>query len=89
VQEGDFLEATIVKDGVLLKPVSIVERKRGWERMMRAASQVKDLEPNPQEDIAAEEEKIAEAKAVLDTTVLVSGFLKRVDGGVLDELLRC
>jgi uncharacterized protein len=27
-------------------------------------------------------------KAVLDTTVLVSGFLKRVNGGVSDELLR-
>jgi AbrB family looped-hinge helix DNA binding protein len=60
VQEGDFLEATIVKDGVLLKPVSIVERERGWEGMTRAASQVKDLEPNPHEDITAEEEKIAD-----------------------------
>jgi AbrB family looped-hinge helix DNA binding protein len=60
VQEGDFLEATIVKDGVLLKPVSIVERERGWEGMTRAASQVTDLEPNPDEDITAEEEKIAE-----------------------------
>jgi bifunctional DNA-binding transcriptional regulator/antitoxin component of YhaV-PrlF toxin-antitoxin module len=61
VQEGDFLEATIVKEGVLQKPVSIVERERGWEGMMRAASQVKDLEPNAHEDITAEEEKIAEA----------------------------
>ena len=60
VQEGDFLEATIVKEGVLLKPVAMVERDRAWERMMRAASQVKDLEPNPHEDITAEEEKIAE-----------------------------
>jgi AbrB family looped-hinge helix DNA binding protein len=60
VQEGDFLEATIVKEGVLLKPVAMVERERAWQRMMRAASQVKDLEANPHEDITAEEEKIAE-----------------------------
>src|ERR1700674_1941121 len=59
VQEGDFLEATIVKEGVLLKPVAMVERDRAWERMMRAASQVKDLEPNPHEDITAEEKAIA------------------------------
>ena len=60
VQEGDFLEAEIVKDGVLLKPLGVVQRKRAWERMMQAASHVKDLEPNPDEDISAEEERIAE-----------------------------
>lgn len=27
-------------------------------------------------------------KVVIDTTVMVSGFLKRVDGGIADELLR-
>jgi predicted nucleic acid-binding protein len=27
-------------------------------------------------------------KVVIDTTVMVSGFLKRVEGGVADELLR-
>ncbi len=31
VKEGDYLEARITKDGVLLKPVSMVERKRAWE----------------------------------------------------------
>ena len=59
VQEGDYLEAKVVKNGVLLKPVAVVERERAWERMTRAASQVKDLKPNSNEDIAAEEERIA------------------------------
>ncbi len=59
VQEGDYLEAKVVKDGVLLKPVAVVERQRAWEQMMRAASQVRDLKPNPREDITAEEERIA------------------------------
>jgi AbrB family looped-hinge helix DNA binding protein len=59
VQEGDYLEARIVKDGVLLKPVAVVGRERAWARMTRAASRVKDLRPNPKEDITAEEERIA------------------------------
>jgi AbrB family looped-hinge helix DNA binding protein len=59
VQEGDFLEAVVVEGGVLLKPVAMVEREGAWQRIVRATSQVKDLEPNPNEDVAAEEERIA------------------------------
>ena len=33
VQEGDYLEAQIVKDGVLLKPVAVVKRERAWQRI--------------------------------------------------------
>ena len=64
VEEGDYLEAKVVKNGVLLRPVAVVARERAWQRMTRAASQVKDLKPNPREDITAEEERIAaEVKA--------------------------
>jgi AbrB family looped-hinge helix DNA binding protein len=59
VKEGDYLEAKVVKDGVLLKPVAVVARQRAWEGIMRATSQVKDLRPNPREDITAEEKRIA------------------------------
>jgi AbrB family looped-hinge helix DNA binding protein len=59
VKEGDYLESEVVKEGVLLKPVAVVARHRAWEQMTRAASQVKDLRPNPREDITAEEERIA------------------------------
>ena len=61
VQEGDFLEAEIVKDGVLLKPVAVVQRARAWERIKEAASHVIDREPKPNEDIKAEEEAITES----------------------------
>lgn len=61
VREGDFLEARITKDGVLLKPVSVVQRERAWERIKEAASHVVDREPDLNEDIMAEEEAIAEA----------------------------
>jgi AbrB family looped-hinge helix DNA binding protein len=58
VQEGDYLEAKIVKDGVLLKPVAMVERKRAWQRIKKIASRVKERRRDPQEDVKAEEEKI-------------------------------
>jgi len=59
VEEGDYLEAKIVKDGVLLKPVAVVERKRAWQRIQRAAAQVRRHKPIPLEDNRAEEEAIA------------------------------
>lgn len=60
VKEGDYLEAKVVKDGVLLKPVAVVARERAWQRIVHAVSQVKDLQPDPNEDVIAEEERIAE-----------------------------
>jgi AbrB family looped-hinge helix DNA binding protein len=59
VEEGDYLEAKIVKDGVLLKPVAVVERKRAWQRIQRAAAQVRRRKPIPFEGNRAEEEAIA------------------------------
>lgn len=59
VQEGDFLEAKVVEGGVLLTPVSVVERESAWKRMQEIAARVVDTKPNPNEDITAEEEAIA------------------------------
>src|ERR1700690_2604278 len=59
VQEGDFLEAEIVKEGVLLQPVSVVERQRAWSSIQEIASRVVDTEPHPTESAKAEEEAIA------------------------------
>ena len=60
VQEGDFLEAKIVEEGVLLKAVAVVERERAWEGILRATSQVRDLNPDPNKGNEEEEEEIAE-----------------------------
>ena len=60
VQEGDYLEAEIVKDGVLLKPVAVVERERAWQRIEEVRSHVCDLKPNPDQSATEEEEEIAE-----------------------------
>ena len=59
VEEGDYLEAKIVKDGVLLKPVAVVERKRAWQRLRQAAAQVRRRKAVPIGGNQAEEEAIA------------------------------
>jgi len=35
LSEGDYLEVTEVKEGILLKPVEVVEREKAWERCLR------------------------------------------------------
>ena len=61
VQEGDYLEAEIVKGGVLLKPVAVVERKRAWQRIESVTSRVRDLKPDPRRSNKEEEEDIAKS----------------------------
>lgn len=65
VKEGDYLEARIVKGGVLLTPVSVVERKRAWAGIKKVMSRVRDRSPQAHEDSRAKEEAIAkEVKAL-------------------------
>ena len=45
VKDGDYLEAKVVKDGVLLKPVSLVDREKVWKKIEEIAARVKDLHP--------------------------------------------
>lgn len=59
VKEGDYLEASIVAGGVLLKPVSVVERDRAWEGITRAVAKVKDKGPRSKKSNIAEEKVIA------------------------------
>jgi AbrB family looped-hinge helix DNA binding protein len=60
VEEGDYLEAEIVKDGVLLKPVSVIaRRRRAWERIEEITSHVRDRKPDAKKSNREEEEEIA------------------------------
>lgn len=58
VEEGDYLEAEIVEDGVLLKPVTIAHRKQAWESVMKAAKSVKDTKPKRKRQPKSDEEAI-------------------------------
>jgi AbrB family looped-hinge helix DNA binding protein len=86
VKEGDYLEAHITKDGVLLTPVQVVERKRAWKSIEEIASRVRDLEPDPNDrrlprsglPRRLKTSAINMPKAVFDTTILVSALLNFV-----------
>ena len=58
--EGDYLEAQAVKEGILLKPVSAVEREKAWKRVFTAMKGVKDKKPNPKQSPKEQEEEIAQ-----------------------------
>jgi AbrB family looped-hinge helix DNA binding protein len=58
LEEGDYLEAEIVKGGVLLKPVTIARRRNAWRSALKAAVSVKDTRPKPKRDAAADEAEI-------------------------------
>ena len=59
VKDGDYLEAQVTKDGVLLRPVSVVERKRAWTSIKKAVSQVADRNGGKSKSTRSDEEAIA------------------------------
>jgi hypothetical protein len=40
--------------------MSVVQRERAWQRIKEITAQVVDMQPNPNEDATAEEERIAD-----------------------------
>jgi AbrB family looped-hinge helix DNA binding protein len=56
--EGDYLEAEAVKEGILLKPVTVIERGRAWDKVFAAMKSVKDRKPNPKQGPKEQEEEI-------------------------------
>jgi AbrB family looped-hinge helix DNA binding protein len=59
--EGDYLEVEAVENGILLKPVTVVERKGAWRELHAAAAEVRDLSPKHRQSPKDEEEEIAAA----------------------------
>jgi AbrB family looped-hinge helix DNA binding protein len=59
LNEGDYLEAEAVEEGILLKPVTVVERKKAWNRLFEALDSVEERKPKPRKNSKKEEEEIA------------------------------
>lgn len=59
LSEGDYLEATAIKEGILLKPVAVVEREAAWNEVFQAMEKVKERKPRRTRSISAREEEIA------------------------------
>jgi AbrB family looped-hinge helix DNA binding protein len=58
---GDYLEAEMVENGVLLKPVSVVEREQAWQRVLEAPKAVRYIGPEPRPSPEEEEQMIFKA----------------------------
>jgi AbrB family looped-hinge helix DNA binding protein len=61
IKEGDYLEAEVVEAGMLLKPVSVVDRKAAWAAIREAQQSVRYIGPEPRPSPEEEEEMIFEA----------------------------
>jgi AbrB family looped-hinge helix DNA binding protein len=61
--QGDYLEAEVVETGVLLKPVSVVERERAWDELMDIINEPKRREPPTMSPEEEEEWITAEVEA--------------------------
>lgn len=59
LQEGDYLEAEATDNGILLKPVSVVERHLTWKERRAAMGTVQDMAPEPGQSPKEQEEQIA------------------------------
>ena len=58
--ENDYVEAQAIKEGILLKPMVVVEREKTWEKVMAATQKVKDKKPDPKQTPQEQEEEIAQ-----------------------------
>ena len=59
LNEGDYLEAETVEDGILLKPVTVIERKKAWNRLFEVLDTVEEPKPKRKKSAKHEEEEIA------------------------------
>lgn len=60
LEEGDYLEAEATSAGILLKPVSVVEREQAWDKVIEAMENVHDKQPSSDRSPQEEEEEIAD-----------------------------
>lgn len=58
VKEGDYLEAEVVENGMLLKPVAFVSREQAWKTIREAQRSVRYIGPEPRPRPEEEEEQI-------------------------------
>ena len=54
--EGDYLEAEAVEGGILLKPVTVVEREKAWDQVFEAMEGTKDRKPRKKQSVKEQEE---------------------------------
>jgi AbrB family looped-hinge helix DNA binding protein len=59
LNEGDYLEAEATDEGILLKPVAVIERKKAWNRLFTVLDSVEEPKVKSRKSAKKEEEEIA------------------------------
>ena len=59
LSEGDYLEAEATGAGILLKPVTVVERTQAWNRLLEVAGSTQERKPKSKKTGKEQEEDIA------------------------------
>ncbi|MBI4272364.1 AbrB/MazE/SpoVT family DNA-binding domain-containing protein, partial [Candidatus Uhrbacteria bacterium] len=59
LSEGDYLEAEVVKHGILLKPVSVINKDRAWRDVFFSMNGVRSHASLRSKNIRAQENAIA------------------------------
>ncbi len=60
LSSGDYLEAAATDEGILLRPVTVVDREQAWRRLLEIVDEDKWIGPEPRPSPEAEEEQIFE-----------------------------
>ncbi|HEV8711874.1 MAG TPA: AbrB/MazE/SpoVT family DNA-binding domain-containing protein [Candidatus Binatia bacterium] len=55
-----YVEAQVVKEGILLKPVSVVARKKAWDKVVKVLDRVHAKLPPSKKSSREQEEEIAQ-----------------------------
>ncbi len=58
LEEGDYLEAEATSTGILLRPVSVVERERAWDKVIEVIEGVHAKQPQSDQSPEEQEEEI-------------------------------
>ena len=59
LREGDYLQAEATGDGILLKPVTVIERNKEWARLFELMGEAQERKPRSKKAGKAQEEEIA------------------------------
>lgn len=59
LEEGDYLEVVATTAGILLKPVSVVEREQAWDKVMEVMEHVHAKQPHSAQSPEEQEAEIA------------------------------
>ena len=57
---GDYVEAVVVEDGILLKPVTVIEKKKAWNEVFQSIDNVVDSQAHQQQSPQEQEEEITQ-----------------------------